>query len=77
MNTFVQFLKNMKTRALTQTDAPVRIVMGNTSGDMDSVVGALGLAYFLSLKTKEHWCPIINCAREDFNMKVEIYKHLI
>jgi inorganic pyrophosphatase/exopolyphosphatase len=67
----------MKTRALSETDTPIRIVMGNTSGDMDSVVGALGLAYFLTLKTKEDWCPVINCASDDFNLKVEIFKHLI
>jgi inorganic pyrophosphatase/exopolyphosphatase len=47
-------------------------VMGNTSADMDSVVGSLGLAYYLSLKTGEMWTPVINCESDQFRLKVEI-----
>ena len=51
--------------------------MGNTSGDMDSIVGALSLAYILTLKTKNDWVPVVNCNQSDFKLKVEIYKHLV
>ena len=51
--------------------------MGNTRGDMDSIVGAISLAYYLTLKHKELWTPIVNCAKVDFPLKVEIFKHLI
>lgn len=50
MNNFIAFLKSAKVSASTNS---IRLVMGNTSGDMDSIVGALGLAYYLTLKTKE------------------------
>jgi inorganic pyrophosphatase/exopolyphosphatase len=76
MNNFIKFLKLSKTNALT-SELPLRLVMGNTSGDMDSIVGALGLAYYLTLKTKLHWTPVVNCYKNDFNTKVEIYKHLV
>jgi len=51
--------------------------MGNTSGDMDSIVGALGLAYYLSLKTNTLWTPVVNCERSELRLKVEIYQHII
>lgn len=51
--------------------------MGNTSGDMDSIVGAMGLAYYLTLKNQELWTPIVNCAKADLILKTEIYCHLI
>lgn len=51
MNSFVSYLRDVKS-AYMSTDAPIRLCMGNTSGDMDSIVGAMGLAYFLTLKTK-------------------------
>lgn len=55
----------------------MRIAIGNTSGDMDSIVGAMGLAYYLTLKTKQLWTPVINCAAQDLKLKTEIYCHLI
>jgi inorganic pyrophosphatase/exopolyphosphatase len=51
--------------------------MGNTSGDMDSIVGALGLAYFYSLKYGEQWTPVVNCNKADFHSKAEIYLHIV
>ena len=44
---------------------------------MDSTVGALGLAYFYTIKTKLKWTPIVNCRREDFKLRVDIYKHVV
>tara|TARA_B110000503_G_C6831782_1_gene283089 strand:+ start:197 stop:574 length:378 start_codon:yes stop_codon:yes gene_type:complete len=60
-----------------EQDLPLRVVVGNTSGDMDSIVGALGLAYYMHLKTKQMWTPIVNCAAADLMLKAEIYGHLI
>lgn len=44
---------------------------------MDSNVGALSLSYYYSLKTKQDWTPIVNCNRQDFKLRAEIYKHVI
>ena len=73
MNNFIAFLKQAK----TLNSSPIRLVMGNTSGDMDSIIGAMSLAYFLTLKTKQQWTPVVNCHESDFKLKVEIYKHLV
>lgn len=59
---FKSFLHSTKNLLASQT--PLRIVLGNTSADMDSVVGSLGLAYYLSLKTGQSWTPVVNCARD-------------
>ena len=56
--------------------SPLRIVMGNTSCDVDSAVGALCLAYYYQLKFNQQWVPVINCRREDFYCNLEIVKHL-
>ena len=72
MNKFKTFLKDTRS-ALLRADASLNLVMGNTSGDMDSIVGALGLAYYLTLKTKTLWTPVVNCKRSELRLKVEIY----
>ncbi len=69
MKAFTAFLKQAKQQK------PVRIVIGNTSGDMDSIVGALVYSYYLSLKTKDFWTPIVNCHAVDFVQRVEIKRH--
>ena len=57
-------------------EQPLRIVLGNTSCDMDSAVGALCLAYLYSRQfpTEVH-VPVINCARASFYTNIEIVKH--
>ncbi len=76
MNKFRLFLRDCKSM-LINTEAPVRLVLGNTSADMDSVVGSMGLAYYLSLKTGNLWTPVINCKRDQLRLKVEIQLHLV
>ena len=76
MNKFRLFLKESH-ETLNQPDKKIQLVLGNTSGDIDSIVGALGLAYYLSLKTKSMWVPIVNCKRDQLKLKVEIYAHII
>jgi inorganic pyrophosphatase/exopolyphosphatase len=51
--------------------------MGNTSGDMDSIVGALGLAYFYTLKHGEQWTPVVNCKKDEFHYNAEIFLHIV
>lgn len=76
MNKFKTYLKDTRA-AFLRADASLNLVMGNTSGDMDSIVGALGLAYYLTLKTKSLWTPVVNCKRSELKLKVEIFQHII
>jgi inorganic pyrophosphatase/exopolyphosphatase len=76
MKLFTDYLQKTKT-AFTESDQPLRLALGNTSGDMDSIVGALGLAYYLHLKTGQLWTPVINCPSTDLALKTEIYCHMI
>ena len=54
----------------------MRIVMGNTSCDMDSVVGAITLAYYYTKKTGETFVPVINCKADEFQYRLEIAMHM-
>lgn len=72
MEKFRAFLKATKTETMT-LDKPLRLVMGNVSGDMDSIVGALGLAYFYTLRSGQQWTPLISCDKGDFALRLDIY----
>ena len=81
MQRFRTYLSNATTairsgKLGTDGNPKLRIVVGNTSCDMDSVVGALTLGYFLTEKTSELWAPVVNCRRVDFYCNLEIVKHL-
>jgi len=76
MNKFRNFLQESK-KLISSSEAPVRLVLGNMSADMDSVVGSLGLAYYLSLKTGNIWTPVINCRSDQLRLKVEIWSHVV
>ena len=76
MKKFKSYLQDTRA-AFLQADANLNLVMGNTSGDMDSIVGALGLAYYLTLKTNTLWTPVVNCKRSELKLKVEIFRHII
>jgi inorganic pyrophosphatase/exopolyphosphatase len=55
------------------------LVLGNSSADMDSVVGAMTLSwYFGSLKNDNNlqYVPMINCTREELKMRIDIINHL-
>jgi len=54
----------------------LRIVMGNTSCDMDSVVGAITLAYYYTKKTGSTFVPVINCKKDEFRYRLEITLHM-
>ena len=76
MQHFKLYLKEAYLHAVHSTQ-PLRLVIGNTSGDMDSIVGAMGLAYYYTLKTNTLWIPVINCAKSELRLKAEIYKHVV
>ena len=50
----------------------LKIVIGNTSCDMDSAVGALCLGYYYTVTTGELFVPVLNCNSDDFYCKMEI-----
>lgn len=76
MQPFKLYLKEAYHHAV-HSSQPLRLVMGNTSGDMDSIVGAMGLAYYYTLKTQTLCTPVVNCAKSDLRLKAEIYKHIV
>ena len=53
----------------------LRVVIGNTSCDMDSAVGALVLAYYYTKVTGDLWTPVLNCRADEFFAKMEIVRH--
>jgi len=57
----------------------LKIVIGNTSSDMDSCVGSLALAWYFTLRSgnKIVYLPIMNCNKSEFKFKQEITMHLI
>ena len=42
-----------------------------------TIVGALGMAYYLTLKEKKMWVPLVNCNKDELRLKPEIWGHLI
>ena len=62
----------------SQGNQALRIVMGNTSCDMDSVVGALTLGYYYTRKSADGhlFVPVANCDAKDFFCNLEIAQHL-
>ncbi|KAI5969460.1 PPX1 [Candida margitis] len=73
------YLVNLKQALSSRTfKTPYRIVTGNQSADMDSVVSAITFAYLTySLKTpNEYIIPLIDIPREDFALRRDINKLL-
>lgn len=66
MQKFRTYLKNVtavaKSGQLNSAGHPtLKIVIGNTSCDMDSAVGALCLGYYYTLTTGDLFVPVLNC----------------
>ena len=68
LRNFLEYTSSMaKSGAMgTADNEKLRIVIGNTSCDMDSVVGAITLAYYYTKKTGEVFIPVINCKKDEF-----------
>ena len=73
----IQAVKNNKL-GTGEGQTPLRVVMGNTSCDVDSAIGAIALAYYYTKKSNgaETWLPVINTRKSDFYCNLEIVKHL-
>jgi hypothetical protein len=57
------YLNKVTTMAKNKEFDILRIVLGNTSCDLDSCVSSIALAYFYSYTTKNWFLPVINCDR--------------
>jgi inorganic pyrophosphatase/exopolyphosphatase len=55
---------------------PLKVVIGNTSCDMDSTVSAMCLAYYYTRMTDSLWVPVLNCRADEFFAKMEIVRHM-
>ena len=76
MDIFIKYLREAK-KAAKDGKEPLRVCLGNTSGDVDSIVGALGMGYYLTLKEKKLWIPLVNCKKDELQLKPEIWEHVI
>ncbi|KAF9973922.1 Exopolyphosphatase [Actinomortierella ambigua] len=64
------FLTNIRPRLANESDANVVIVSGNESADLDSIVSALTVAWFLQRHDlKSIYVPFINTARADLPLR--------
>ena len=63
----------------------INICLGNVSCDMDSAIGAILYAYYMSYKEEFYkdygnferfWVPVINCPREEICARIDISFHL-
>ena len=52
------------------------LVFGNTSADMDSVVGSILMSWFYSFKTGIKYTPVVYCTRHELTFRFEILGHL-
>lgn len=54
-----------------------KIVLGNSSADMDSVVGSIALSwYYGQIRNLGPFSPVVNCPRSEFKFRIEIVQHL-
>jgi len=75
---FKSYLTHISTQAKAKKlQRKLRIVIGNTSCDLDSCIGALVLAYYYSRVGGKEFLPVVNCRREDFRLNLEANLHLI
>ena len=52
------------------------LIFGNTSADMDSVVGSVLMSYFYGRKTGNKYTPVVYCTRHELTYRFEILEHL-
>ena len=76
MSRFQKHVKKASDAARESRSSNLRIVLGNTSCDLDSVVGSLILSYYYTEKLGKLYTPVINCPRGEFFCKLEITTHL-
>lgn len=87
MNNLLKFLSEVHAAGeiyKENIDEKLNICLGNVSCDMDSAVGAILLAYYLTNKNEYYkdygnydifWVPIINCPRKELSARIDIHHH--
>lgn len=87
MDNLYNFLKEVRTAGdiyKENIDEKINISLGNVSCDMDSAVGAIILAYYLTSKNnyyndygnfEKFWIPVINCPRNELIARIDISYH--
>ena len=87
MNQLLKFLSEVHTAGeiyREKIDEKLNVCLGNVSCDMDSAVGAILLAYYLTNKNEYYkdygnyeifWVPVINCPREELVARIDIHHH--
>lgn len=65
------FLK--KAKELVQSNTIEKIVVGNESADLDSIISAVLLAFAYSKMNEEKIVPLINCNKRDYKLRTESY----
>jgi inorganic pyrophosphatase/exopolyphosphatase len=73
MNTFKTYLQEAR-----KENNPVlkNVVFGNTSADMDSVVGSMLMSWFYANQTGIKYTPVVYCTRHELTFRFEILGHL-
>ncbi|RLV95619.1 Exopolyphosphatase [Spathaspora sp. JA1] len=73
MSSIKKYLVQLKQKVDSKSlKTPYRVVTGNQSADMDSVISALSFAYFTNLQTQQDVIPLINIPRKDFRLRRDI-----
>ena len=85
LTTFLSEASNALEIYKNKIEENLNICLGNVSCDMDSTIGAIILAYYLSYKNKYYddygnydnfWVPVINCPRKELKARLDISYHL-
>jgi inorganic pyrophosphatase/exopolyphosphatase len=87
METLHRFLEEASHASLVyknNIDENLNVCLGNVSCDMDSAVGAILLAYYLTYKNEYYkdvgnfenlWIPVINCPRSEITARLDVTFH--
>jgi exopolyphosphatase len=70
------FLREARTDFLANaahSSAPLRVVMGNEAGDLDSLVCAIAFSYLSYHRDSkaQRWYPLVQTERQDFKLRAE------
>ena len=73
MNTLKTYLRTARQE---NNQVYKNLIFGNTSADMDSVVGSILMSWFYFTKTGVYYTPVIYCTRHELTFRFEILHHL-
>jgi hypothetical protein len=77
MDNKLQTLKTYLVEAKKYNTPEIKaVVFGNTSADMDSVVGAICMSWYYGMKSDVKYQPVIFCQKSELRLRGEIIEHL-